>query len=887
MRSQFYSPKGLTFQQIISWYRWRTQKKARKAESKKIKQMDKIILGSRSRLPQLTEIYLDLYYDERIAPRVKEQLSIGANHTERLNVIKRVTRESWNAEENEVVERVHARLLDLKEKRQAAKDAPLTLPTAEEITENLEDLPAFMGRFLDYVHGCTGWSFSCIMGGPDPSVNDIRVCSYHVGETPGGKSFELHNKSFAQAEYEQKESTSFNPGNTIKPQKHAPLAEPCSNDKKKAHDHMSLEIAHKTAVTPLGGRDKAAEATQDMGSEPGELTLCVGEKAGEPTLCVGEKAGEPTLDVGEKAGEPTLDVGEKAGEPTLDVGEKADEATLGVSEKANEPTLDVGEKAGEPTLGVGEKTGEPNLGVGEKAVVVVQSVGKKGAEDGSERALRNEVQTSVDISMSDRGNALQSPLQLSDNGTNAFPGSGPPWNYAVSPGIDVEASTMPFEASWDGQTGAGELLLSLYAPLNPHTAENYHAPQESSYNFDFDFFGMDEMPSLASSRAPLTFGFGSTFGASVTAEKSPLLPLTASTPVPAAALVPMPLVPTSPPLLPLVLPVPASAPVPFVPPLSPLPPIVVPSTAPAVVPPVAPAPVPAMPVLASNEAPPAAVAPLRGLDIPAVNVLSRSSRTIIPSTRADQLNKIRCAQDKKKLTAGKENTPPGVPPEWMTAAHAHLTTRDLGEDWNRCVNAWVKFEGVLEYHSSKGLSGIKERPEEWAKWTKTHRSYGNTPLIHDPMEFGLAVVKWWRSMQPEVRQSSTALMPLPLADLPASRIDDHAWAPLRKSGPNGMLSVMTLLAWWGQRATGIDHYHEDSRPLWVECVQDVRACLDHLSIIPNRKRVGSATMTSPTPNVLSCKRKDLAADLLVVIDMFLYLPIYRLFGLVAYLTHLT
>ncbi|KAG6805182.1 hypothetical protein H0H92_000393 [Tricholoma furcatifolium] len=138
--------------------------------------MDKIILGSRSRLPQLTEIYSDLYYEDRIAPRVREQLAIGANHTERLSVIKRVTRESWNAEENEVVERVHARLLELKEKRQAAKDAPPTLPTAEEITENLEDLPAFMGRFLDYVHGSTGWTFSCIMGGPDPSVNDIRVC---------------------------------------------------------------------------------------------------------------------------------------------------------------------------------------------------------------------------------------------------------------------------------------------------------------------------------------------------------------------------------------------------------------------------------------------------------------------------------------------------------------------------------------------------------------------------------------------------------------------------------------------------------------------------------------------------------------------------------------
>ncbi|KAG6807211.1 hypothetical protein H0H92_008396, partial [Tricholoma furcatifolium] len=35
-------------------------------------------------------------------------------------------------------------------------------------------------------------------------------------------------------------------------------------------------------------------------------------------------------------------------------------------------------------------------------------------------------------------------------------------------------------------------------------------------------------------------------------------------------------------------------------------------------------------------------------------------------------------------------------------------------------------------------------------------------------------------------------MPLPLADLPASRIEDQAWVPLQKGGPNGMLSVFTV-----------------------------------------------------------------------------------------------
>ncbi|KAG6809155.1 hypothetical protein H0H92_001392 [Tricholoma furcatifolium] len=177
-------------QQIVSWYRWRTQKKARKAEAKKMKKLVKIIHGTRSRLPQVTEIYSDMFYEAKIAPLVKMETPPDATRSERLTVIKRVTRELWIAETSEVVNLVNARLVELKAEKARKLENPPELPDAQEIAENLDNLPAVMGRFLEYMESVTGWSFSCLMGGPDPEQDGkIRVASYHVGKTPLGKCF--------------------------------------------------------------------------------------------------------------------------------------------------------------------------------------------------------------------------------------------------------------------------------------------------------------------------------------------------------------------------------------------------------------------------------------------------------------------------------------------------------------------------------------------------------------------------------------------------------------------------------------------------------------------------------------------------------------------------
>ncbi|KAG6852177.1 hypothetical protein C0991_002361 [Blastosporella zonata] len=76
---------------------------------------------------------------------------------ERLNIVKRVTREWWNVEENSVIERVHSRLAELKAKKNADKDAPPRMPSSEEISDfHVSETPG--GKdFLEQCHGFESW----------------------------------------------------------------------------------------------------------------------------------------------------------------------------------------------------------------------------------------------------------------------------------------------------------------------------------------------------------------------------------------------------------------------------------------------------------------------------------------------------------------------------------------------------------------------------------------------------------------------------------------------------------------------------------------------------------------------------------------------------------
>lgn len=78
-------------------------------------------------------------------------------------------------------------------------------------------------------------------------------------------------------------------------------------------------------------------------------------------------------------------------------------------------------------------------------------------------------------------------------------------------------------------------------------------------------------------------------------------------------------------------------------------------------------------------------------------------------------------------------------------------------------------------------------------------------------------------MQPPFRRGEGAT-PKAIYDVE----DGTVWDPLRKSGPNGLVSVLTLLVWWGQAIQDRSQYQDDSSVQWRETILDVKACLSSI-----------------------------------------------------------
>ena len=133
----------------------------------------------------------------------------------------------------------------------------------------------------------------------------------------------------------------------------------------------------------------------------------------------------------------------------------------------------------------------------------------------------------------------------------------------------------------------------------------------------------------------------------------------------------------------------------------------------------------------------------------------------------------------------------------------------------------------------------KQRPAEWGKWiTKTLKGvqpYSSTPVIEDSLEFGIAIVKWWHSIQPTFH-CGDALSPIAIYDV--HELDD-VWAGLWKGGPNGLVSLLTLLVWWGQRVHMHTQWQESSLPLWKSTILDVTCCMEKMVKTPQKRDLDS------------------------------------------------
>ncbi|KAG6871762.1 hypothetical protein C0995_000362, partial [Termitomyces sp. Mi166 len=102
------------------------------------------------------------------------------------------------------------------------------------------------------------------------------------------------------------------------------------------------------------------------------------------------------------------------------------------------------------------------------------------------------------------------------------------------------------------------------------------------------------------------------------------------------------------------------------------------------------------------------------------------------------------------------------------------------------------------------------------------------PAISNGVEFGYAVMSWWKQLQPKFQKTLDVLL-VPIYEGPENI---NHWAQLCKGGPNGLVSVLTLLLWWGQALAQCSQWQEDSQPLWDGTVEDVQLCLAKMITLP-------------------------------------------------------
>ena len=95
-------------------------------------------------------------------------------------------------------------------------------------------------------------------------------------------------------------------------------------------------------------------------------------------------------------------------------------------------------------------------------------------------------------------------------------------------------------------------------------------------------------------------------------------------------------------------------------------------------------------------------------------------------------------------------------------------------------------------------------------------------VIEDPLEFRVAIVKWWHAIQLAFCHGDTLL---PMVIYNTEEVGD-VWAGLQKGGPNSLISLLTLLVQWGQHMDTRSQWKESILPLWKSMVLDVTHCIE-------------------------------------------------------------
>ncbi|TEB31117.1 hypothetical protein FA13DRAFT_1852294 [Coprinellus micaceus] len=227
------------------------------------------------------------------------------------------------------------------------------------------------------------------------------------------------------------------------------------------------------------------------------------------------------------------------------------------------------------------------------------------------------------------------------------------------------------------------------------------------------------------------------------------------------------------------------------------------------------------------------------------NTRRRSTRGIAPSKRNEQLQSI--GTNNPMATRGTERDNDVTTTPWFVEAVENMESYSLGQEFSALIQSWKAFKvllgcgRVVKFSLPMGYRDLYQ-PQD-----------AQPPPIHNPAEIGIEIVKWWSSIQPPFRFSLTDPYPLPVLADPRNGEGSDSWVHLRKSGPNGIISVVMLVAWWGHAAlTATTQFQEDSSAVWKRVVADLTSVLGEM--VCTFAKLGPTRGTKPVVGLTASRR---------------------------------
>lgn len=194
----------------------------------------------------------------------------------------------------------------------------------------------------------------------------------------------------------------------------------------------------------------------------------------------------------------------------------------------------------------------------------------------------------------------------------------------------------------------------------------------------------------------------------------------------------------------------------------------------------------------------------------------------VESEAEDHVSKKRCTGGiiPASAAATPSSSDIAVPPNapaYFAKGVALLRSPDLGPEWAVLVRNWARFEALEGFKATSNLSAT-DRPVAVKDWIQRARSPAWRPVIVNTEGYGIQFSKWWTSLQPEWRLSEDGAVLL--------QTDEAEWECIRKAGPNGLLSVMAALFFWGSAVQG--KRGRDAQ--WLQAVGEVSWVFSRLII---------------------------------------------------------